>query len=107
MAARSLVLLAAGLVGLAAGAGAHAAEVTYAPTVHVNYADLNLANDAGVTRLYARLRWAAKQVCEFSVMPTHSESNCTVHALDQAVATVGSERLNELHQQGRQAATGA
>lgn len=104
---KSLVLLAAGVVGLAAGSGAYASDVVSLPSVRVNYADLNLANDAGVTRLYARLKSAAKQVCAFSAMPTQSDSGCMNRALNQAVASVGNDRLAELHGHGRQAASGA
>lgn len=107
MNAKSLVLLAAGVVGLAAGSGAYASDVVNVPSVRVNYADLNLANDAGVTRLYARLKSAAKQVCVFSAMPTQAESSCTARALNQAVASVDNERLAALHGQVRQTATGA
>jgi len=104
---KSLVLLAAGVVGLAAGSGAYASEVVNLPSVHVKYADLNLANDAGVTRLYTRLRAAAKQVCEYSSSPAQVDNGCMSRALDQAVASVGNERLTEMHGHTRQTAAGA
>jgi len=107
MNAKSLVLLGAGVVGLAAGSGAYANDVVSLPSVRVSYADLNLSNDAGVTRLYARLKSAAKQVCELTAMPTQAESGCMTRALNQAVASVGNERLAELHGHVRQTAAGA
>ena len=52
------------LAGSAAGIDSPAhAEPARAATAAVEYADLNLASDAGVRRLQARIRSAAEQLC--------------------------------------------
>lgn len=58
-----LMTICAGLcVGLA-GAGTAVAEEA-PPTARVSFADLDLANHAGVARLDSRLRGAARQLCQ-------------------------------------------
>lgn len=72
-----------------------------AKQVTVQFADLNLANDAGVDALYSRIRGAARTACagaEGRSAVQHREWNaCMSVALDGAVAAVGSNALSSKH----------
>jgi len=105
MSAKTLVLLVAGLAGSAFGASAWAAETTAAPSVRVSYSDLDLSRDAGVERLYGRLRQAANHVCETGagsrdLRVSALREACAKRALDGAVASVHSTRLSARHSLG-------
>ncbi len=100
MRTRTLSLIAASiatlsLAGTALAAGTATGEL---PTARVRYADLNLSSDAGVATLYARLRHAATQVCEYRSFRFVDQA-CVAKALDGAVTTVANGRLTTLHQQ--------
>ena len=72
-----------------------------AKQVTVSFADLNLANDAGVEALYSRIRGAARTACagaEGRSAAQHREWNaCMNVALDGAVASVGNDALSSMH----------
>lgn len=72
-----------------------------AKQVTVQFADLNLANDAGVDALYSRIRGAARTACagaEGRSVAQHREWNaCMSVALDGAVAAVGNHALANKH----------
>jgi UrcA family protein len=80
-------------------AGAQAAD---APQLHVKYADLNVANAAGATVLYQRIRSAADQAC--GVPGTRdlgrltAAKACAAHAVAQAVTAVNAPALTSIHQ---------
>jgi UrcA family protein len=71
------------------------------PSVTVRYADLNLNSAAGVDALYARLRTAAREVC--NVRETHGlvqaieSRKCYRHALGAAVDRVNALAPDALH----------
>jgi len=61
-------------------------------------ADLNLKSDADVGRLYRRLQKAASEVCANSTAPIPTvDDDCRVKALGDAVASIHSPALSELH----------
>ena len=72
-----------------------------APTVTVDFSDLDVARGAGVEILYQRLRSAAKAVCGSKDMRDLSGMQecrkCYDSALDRAVKNVDNERLNQIH----------
>ncbi len=103
MSRHPLKLLAAGLGGclIAASALAAPAPLPDAPAVRVRYAELDLGKDAGVERLYTRLRHAAEDVCgrvdgrDPAIRAAHDA--CARQALDHAVDDVHSARLSARH----------
>ncbi|MBS0395111.1 MAG: UrcA family protein [Proteobacteria bacterium] len=103
MSRHPLKLLAAGLGGclIAASTFAAPAPLPETPVVHVSYAELDLAKDAGVERLYTRLRHAADDVCghvdgrDLAIGAAHDA--CVREALDRAVDDVHSARLSARH----------
>ena len=102
-------LIGAGLAALiCCSALAGAAGAGTEPTrrsVTVSYGDLNLANPAGVERLYQRLRQAANQVCDnlkvysLAAHSAPSYRKCTKQAVEEAVASINNRSLTALHQQ--------
>lgn len=71
----------------------------------VNYADLNVAREAGAKQLYRRLQQASKRVCGVeslavigSVRAVSEARSCYRDSLDSAVAEINSVTLNEIHQ---------
>ena len=74
---------------------------TVAPTVAVNYADLDLTTDAGVQALYRRLQVAAKRVCRSfegrEIGKGTKRRACYDQALSDAVTKVNLEMLSALH----------
>jgi UrcA family protein len=101
---KPLILAIAGLAGLPFAAGAAIAPAD-APSVRVQFADLDLTRDAGVEHLYVRLRHAASTVCDqhadvrdFRALA--SERTCTNQVLDRAVAEIRSSRLSARHALG-------
>jgi UrcA family protein len=89
-------LIAASVATLAFAGTAFAAGAGELPTARVRYGDLNLSSDAGVATLYARLRHAADQVCEYSRFRVVDPA-CVTQAMDGAVAKVANGRLTALH----------
>jgi len=71
------------------------------PTVTVRYADLNLNTSAGAEQLYARLRSAARRVC--NVAEAHAlgdamkAKECYRQVLGVAVNNVKSPMVDALH----------
>jgi len=69
------------------------------PSKRVSYADLDISKPAGAKVLYARIKTAARQVCEipgFSMEATRLMDRCVDHAIDKAVKDVGSPALSAL-----------
>jgi UrcA family protein len=101
MARPTLAIIAAGLGGWLLASTALAAPATEAATQRISYAELDLNKDAGVERLYARLRHAAEQVCGGvnirDLAGTHRQEDCVRASLDRAVEDVHSARLTARH----------
>jgi UrcA family protein len=104
MARPALAILAAGLGGLLLASSAFAATVSDAPSVRVSYSELDLTRDAGIERLYARLRHAAAEVCGSADIrdlgALARQESCARQALDRAVEDVHSARLTARHKGG-------
>jgi len=66
-------------------------------TLRVRYADLNLGNDAGVYRLYERLRSAATQVCTYPSAFGLIDKDCIKRAVQDAVNGIDNSALTALH----------
>ncbi|MBS0394103.1 MAG: UrcA family protein [Proteobacteria bacterium] len=90
-------LTAATVLALCATTGAEARDADATRSTRVNYADLDLAHDAGVNALYARLRSAAGHVCASPNFRDVIDQACASRALDEAVANVANEQLSALH----------
>ena len=90
-------LFAAGAASLMVAAGAFASEAPSIQTARVGFADLNLANDAGVAHLYARLRNASRQVCMQASFRDMVDDACAARALDGAVEAVHNDKLSAMH----------
>lgn len=103
MSTKTLVILVAGLAG-ALGASSVWASASDTSSMRVAYADLDLAHDAGIDRLYSRLRQAANSVCgSADLRDLHAyaaQRACATSALDQAVAQIHSSRLSARHALG-------
>jgi UrcA family protein len=101
MARSTLTIIAAGLGGWLLASSAFAATTTEAPAARVQYSELDLSKDAGVERLYARLKHAAEQVCGGAdirdLAALHQQELCVQKALDRAVEDVHSARLTARH----------
>ena len=72
--------------------------------VRVSYADLNLANEAGLVKLYARLKSASRTVCgprslrEAGSLDQLSRNKvCYQNALSKAVAKFDNATLDRIH----------
>lgn len=74
-----------------------------ANSVVVRYDDLNLANPAGIEKLYRRIRTAAKIVCggseSRSLQAMQLASQCRERAIDDAVSTVNNRVLTAMHKE--------
>jgi UrcA family protein len=97
MTRKTLSLFAAGIAALAVAGAASAANSSESLSARVRYGDLNLASDAGVAHLYARLRHAANDVCPYASFREVVDQRCAAAALDSAVANVDNDRLTALH----------
>ena len=104
MARPTLAIVAAGLGGCLLAASAFAAAATDLRSVRVSYAELDLHSDAGVERLYSRLKNAAGEVCGGAdirdLAALGRRESCAQQALDRAVEGVHSARLTERHKGG-------
>jgi UrcA family protein len=71
------------------------------PSVTVRYADLNLNTSAGLDALYARLRSAARGVCNVgegrALVDAMAAKSCYRQTLDTAVDNMKSPPLSALH----------
>jgi UrcA family protein len=73
------------------------------PTYHVNYADLDLGHRAGADVLLARIKSAARRVCEPVAdtapfrLAQASEKSCKEKAIGDAVADVRSPLLTDVY----------
>ncbi len=72
--------------------------------VRVSYADLNLSNEAGLVKLYARLRSASRAVCgprslaeAGSLEQLTRNKACYQNALSKAVAKFDNATLDKIH----------
>jgi UrcA family protein len=89
--------------GLAKAGGTAAAEPPATLSKRVTFSDLNLDTQAGANALYARLRYAAGEVCE----PYEGQDlsrhrvwkTCVDQALAAAVAKINKPRVTALHNQ--------
>ena len=90
MTRKVLILLAA---GIATTLRVSTALGDTAPSVRVRYSDLNLAADAGVSRLYYRLGSAPRSVGGFATVHDVVDPARAARALDVAVATAGNPKL--------------
>jgi UrcA family protein len=90
--------LMSGSLAANAQASEHAVEL---PSVTVRYADLNLNTPAGVEALYARLRTAARSVCEVGERRALNEAmvskDCYRDVLAAAVTNANLPTLTALH----------
>jgi UrcA family protein len=86
-------------VSLSAPAGA--GEPTEAPRRVVKFADLDLNHGAGVAELYARIRAAARDVCEpliaSDLASTIGARACVAQAIERAVAEVNAPQLTSYY----------
>lgn len=96
-------LISVGLLGpLAAAAATIRTTVSdaYASRT-VSFSDLNLESHAGISRLYERIRSAAKEVCEPGYFRSTDslllQRQCAGRAIEQAVADVGLPQLTTFH----------
>ena len=94
----ALGVLATGSFAVNARSVERAAEI---PSVTVRYADLNLNTPAGVDALYARLRAAAREVCNVGerrpLNAAIAAKNCYRQVLAAAVDNVQSLALSAVH----------
>jgi UrcA family protein len=88
---------------LAASAEARAADARMldVPRRTVSYADLNLSQADGVAKLYARIGFAARQVCQYqdsaSLHQAKLTQECTRDSIARAVRDVGVPALTQYH----------
>jgi UrcA family protein len=95
-----LLMMSLASMGASAAAPASGGEV---PVYHVNYADLDLAHRAGADALFARIKSAARRVCEPAAesepfrFAQLREQRCIEKAIADAVADVGSPLLTDAY----------
>jgi UrcA family protein len=93
--------LGAAFASLLLATGQAAAAGPNVRSVAVRYGDLDLASDAGVRALYARLRSAAANVCgpgaDRDLAMRQAWQACRDEALGRAVSQLGNARLAALH----------
>ena len=78
-----------------AAQGAAPTDDTHSTTVQ--FADLDLDRDAGISRLYVRIRGAARRVCESQLndpLATPTYGVCVKRAVSAAVGRIDSPRLS-------------
>jgi len=90
------------LLGCTAGLpAALAADDGQAPSIHVAYGDLNIQSDLGAKVLYARIRNAAKAVCEplngADLTRRSKYDGCVSHAITTSVTALNNARLTAMH----------
>ena len=95
-----LLMMSFAAMGAPAAVPAAVGEV---PTYHVNYADLDLSHRAGAAALFARIRSAARLVCEpvagslWSPFAQLREKSCMDKAIADAISDVGSPLLTDIY----------
>jgi UrcA family protein len=93
--AAALVASMLSLTMLTARAEASADE---AYSLTVQFADLDLNGDAGIAKLYVRIRSAARRVCEqqlYDPQATPTYAGCVKRAVSAAVARIDTPRLSD------------
>lgn len=88
----------------AASVGAFAADAqSRSESVVVRYDDLNLANPAGIDKLYQRIQAAARVVCgdagTRSLREKMTATRCTEQAVSDAVKSVDNRVLTAMHKE--------
>jgi UrcA family protein len=67
----------------------------------VKFGDLNLTTDSGVALLYARIRNAAREVCEagtvWNIDALLESKDCTERAIERAVEEINDPQLKSYH----------
>jgi UrcA family protein len=75
-----------------------------APSVVVQYGDLNLNSKAGIVKLHSRLRSAAQNVCsslDSRVLGLQDQyESCVSNAISKSVADIGNDSLSKFHRYG-------
>jgi UrcA family protein len=95
-----LLMLSLASMGAPAAVPASGEQV---PVYHVNYADLDLGHRAGADALFARIKSAARRVCEPVAksepirFAQAREQSCKEKAIADAVADVGSPLLTGVY----------
>lgn len=98
---RTSAFAAAAAAALVFFSGSALAETGEPRSVTVNYDELDLTTSQGATKLYARLRFAARQVCaplegrELNRRVAYKE--CYSEALESAVQQVNVSAVTALH----------
>lgn len=95
IAAAVLGTLAAGFAGVSA-----AADDSEVRSETVHFADLNLSTPQGATALYRRIKWAARDVCEWNDDLLEMQVNaqpCVDKAIADAVTRVGRPELTAVY----------
>ena len=87
--------MAATLLALAPGAAQADDSFYVQKTLHVRVAGIDAASTAGAVQLYARLREAARRVCDNG---TSIDGDCARRALTGAVQTMDLPQVTRLHQ---------
>lgn len=95
---------------LVLGAGFLASAIAAPPSLYdevavkVEYADLNIHNEAGARVLYQRLKSAAEDVCDYDAYRKNRSTShysatkeCFEEALTQAVNEIDSDALKDIH----------
>jgi UrcA family protein len=69
----------------------------------VKFADLNLTRNSGIAVLYARIKAAARAVCEqnseLGLSAVHVERECRVRAMSGAIGTINLPMLTSYHRE--------
>jgi UrcA family protein len=95
--ASAALLTACLIIGTTATAHAAATADAAAPSVRVNYHDLNLATEQGTQALYGRIVSAARKVCAPSdiriLVEVAAAQACEAQAVAHAVRAVNNPRL--------------
>ena len=94
---QTLSLIAASVTTLLIATTAFASGAGKPASAHIRHGNLNLSNDAGDARLYARLRSAANPVSEYSTLSNVTNQTCAVRSLNDAVAAIDNLRRTALH----------
>ncbi len=99
----SVIVTAAAVAVLTLSGAASAREQPSSLRIKVSYADLNLESEAGIRKLHARLRSAAREACDVrpytqtrSLALLQAASDCFDEALESAIESVNNERLTAL-----------
>ena len=89
------------LLAIASDARAENMSAQIAPKVSVQYSSVELATEKGAAKLYRKLKWAAREVCDvYGVKPLEQQSvaqKCFEKSLANAVNQVDAQRLTALH----------